>query len=166
MRQCLDGRLTSFVISEAWQLFASPYWVKCLAEWLPSIRKKNGHFIFDTQSPKTITSSPIKHIVLDNLATMIIFPNPLADRDTYIEHLKLTESQYLATQEAIPESRVFLYKQEHEALLCKLNLADVSDCIRVLSGNAKSVKLMDEIMEEVGQEPQVWLPLFLERSAY
>ncbi|MCX7116933.1 MAG: VirB4 family type IV secretion/conjugal transfer ATPase [Legionellales bacterium] len=166
MRQCLDGRLTSFVISEAWQLFASPYWVKCLAEWLPTIRKKNGHFIFDTQSPKTITSSPIKHIVLDNLATMIIFPNPLADRETYIEHLKLTESQYLATKEAIPESRVFLYKQEHEALLCKLNLADVSDCIRVLSGNAKSVKLMDEIMSEVGHEPEVWLPLFLERSAY
>ena len=166
MRQCLDGRLTSFVIAEAWQLFASPYWVKCLAEWLPTIRKKNGHFIFDTQSPKTVTTSAIKHIVLDNLATMIIFPNPMADRDTYIEHLKLTESQFLATKENTPESRIFLYKQEHDALLCKLNLNDVSDFIRVLSGNAKSVKLLDEIIGDVGQEPEAWLTPFLERSAH
>ena len=164
MRQCLDGRLTSFVIDEAWQLFASPFWEKCLKEWLPTIRKKNGHFIFMTQSAKTITTSSISHVVLDNLATMIVFPNPLADRDTYIEHLKLTESQYLAIKDNTPESRIFLYKQDNEAMLCKLDLSEFSDYIRVLSGNTQSVKLLDGIMEEVGQEPSDWLPVFLARS--
>lgn len=164
MRQCLDGRLTSFIIAEAWQIFASPFWEKCLKEWLPTIRKKNGHFIFDTQSPKTITDSPIKHIVLDNLATMIVFPNPLADRETYMEQLKLTESQYEAIKENTPESRIFLYKQDHEALLCKLDLSGLSDYIRVLSGNTKSVKLIDEIIQDTGNNPQKWLPVFFERS--
>ncbi|MDP3559982.1 MAG: VirB4 family type IV secretion/conjugal transfer ATPase, partial [Legionellaceae bacterium] len=164
MRQCLDGRLTSFVIDEAWQLFATPFWVKCLQEWLPTIRKKNGHFIFMTQSPKTVTTSAIQHVVLDNLATMVVFPNPLADRDTYIEHLKLSESEYLAIKDNTPESRIFLYKQEHHAMLCKLDLSDLSDVIRVLSGNTKSVKLLDEIMREVGDNPDAWLPLFLEKS--
>lgn len=164
MRQCLDGRLTSFVIDEAWQLFASPYWVKCLQEWLPTIRKKNGHFIFMTQSPKTVTTSSIRHVVLDNLATMIVFPNPLADRDTYIEHLKLTESQYQAIKDNTPESRIFLYKQDHDAMLSKLDLSGLGDCIRVLSGNAQSVKLLDRIIEEVGDKPNDWLPVFMSRS--
>ncbi|KTD20122.1 VirB4 family type IV secretion/conjugal transfer ATPase [Legionella londiniensis] len=164
MRQCLDGRLTSFILAEAWQLFASPFWEKCLKEWLPTIRKKNGHFIFDTQSPKTIVDSPIKHIVLDNLATMIVFPNPLADRETYIDQLKLTGSQYQAIQENTPESRIFLYKQDNEAMLCKLDLSGLSDYIRVLSGNTRSTKLLDELIDEVGNQPDKWLPLFFKRS--
>lgn len=164
MRQCMDGRLTSFVIDEAWQLFASSFWEKCLKEWLPTIRKKNGYFIFMTQSPKTVTTSPIKHVVFDNLATMLVFPNPLADRETYIDHLKLTESQYQAIQEITPSSRVFLYKQDNEAMLCKLDLSELGDYIRVLSGNTKTTKLLDEIILEVGHNPNHWLPIFFERS--
>lgn len=151
-------------MAEAWQLFASPFWEKCLKEWLPTIRKKNGHFIFDTQSPKTIVDSPIKHIVLDNLATMIVFPNPLADRETYLGQLNLTESQYQAIQDINPESRIFLYKQGKQAKLCKLDLSRLAEYIRVLSGNTRSTKLLDEIIHEVGDSPDHWLPLFFERS--
>lgn len=165
MRQCLDGQLVSFVITEAWQIFSSPFWEKCLKEWLPTIRKKNGHFIFDTQSPKTITSSTIKHIVLDNLATLVVFPNPLADRETYIEELKLTETEYLAIKENTPESRVFLYKQGRDSILCKLDLSGLEKYIRVLSANTKSAKLLDSLIDEVGNNPKQWFPLFYERSA-
>ncbi|MFO2820578.1 VirB4 family type IV secretion/conjugal transfer ATPase [Legionella pneumophila serogroup 1] len=165
MRQCLDGRLTSFVLAEAWQLLASPFWEKTLREWLPTIRKKNGHFIFDTQSPQSIINSPIRHIVLDNLATLIVFPNPRAEKETYMDALKLTESEYEAIKESTPESRLFLYKQEHESMLCRLDLSELSDFIRVLSGNTRSVTLLDEIMKELGSEPQAWLPAFFERSA-
>lgn len=165
MRQCLDGRLTSFVLAEAWQLLASPFWEKTLREWLPTIRKKNGHFIFDTQSPQSIINSPIRHIVLDNLATLIVFPNPRAEKETYMNALKLTESEYEAIKESTPESRLFLYKQEHESMLCRLDLSESSDFIRVLSGNTRSVTLLDELMKELGSEPQAWLPAFFERSA-
>lgn len=164
MRQCLDGRLTSFVIAEAWQLFATPFWEKCLQEWMPTIRKKYGHFVFDTQSPKTITNSPIKHIVLDNLATMLVFPNPLADRETYVNELKLTESEYEAIKENPPESRIFLYKQNKEAMLCKLDLSALADYIRVLSANSKSVALLDEIIAKTVNNPNDWLPVFMQRS--
>ena len=117
-----------------------------------------------TQSPKTVTTAPIKHVVFDNLATMLVFPNPLAERETYIEHLKLTESQYQAIQENSPESRMFLYKQDNEAMLCKLDLSGLTDYIRVLSGNTRSTKLLDGIIHEVGSNPDHWLPLFFERS--
>jgi type IV secretion system protein VirB4 len=96
---------------------------------------------------------------------MIVFPNPIADSDTYINHLKLTESQYQAIKDNSPESRIFLYKQDHDAMLCKLDLSCMSDYIRVLSGNARSVKLLDEIINELGDKPHDWLPVFLERSS-
>ena len=165
MRQCLDGRLTSFILAEAWQLFSSPFWEKTLHEWLPTIRKKNGHFIFDTQSPQTIINSPIRHIVFDNLATLIVFPNPRAEREIYIDALKLTESEFEAVKENTPESRIFLYKQEHESLLCRLDLCDLKEYIRVLSANTNSVKLVDELIDAYGDHPKQWLTAFFERSA-
>lgn len=165
MRQSLDGRITAFVIAEAWQVFASPFWVKCLFEWMPTIRKKNGFFIFDTQSPKTVTASPASHIILDNLASLIVFPNDQADADTYKKHLNLTEAEFQAVKENTPESRIFLYKQGKEAMLCKLDLASLPDCVRVLSGNTKSVDLLDSIIEDTGSNPDTWLPVFMERSA-
>ena len=95
---------------------------------------------------------------------MIVFPNALAESDTYINHLKLTETQFQAIKDSTAESRIFLYKQENEAMLCKLDLSALSDLIRVLSGNVKSVCLLDSIMAEVGSNPDVWLPIFLDRS--
>ena len=95
---------------------------------------------------------------------MIVFPNPLADRETYIDQLKLTESQYLAIQENSPESRIFLYKQDNEAMLCKLDLSGLSHYIRVLSGNTRANQLLNDLIKEVGNNPDQWLPLFFERS--
>lgn len=165
MRQCLDGRLTSFIIDEAFQVFNSPFWVKLLRDWLPTIRKKNGHFIFMTQSPQTVIDSDISPVILDNIATMVLFPNALASRTTYIDHLKLSEAEFQTLIHVSPESRLFLYKQGHEAILCKLDLNPLSDEIRVLSGNEKSVRLLDDILKEVGDDEDRWLPIFLERSA-
>jgi len=163
--ECLDGRLTSIFVEESWQVFASPYWRKDLSEKLPTIRKKNGHFIFATQSPKTVATSAISHVVLDNLATLILFPNAMADRETYIERLQLTESQFQFIKETPAESRIFLYKQGNDALLCKLDLSEMPEFIRILSGNTKSVQLLDALMIEVGDNPDIWVPEFMRRSA-
>ena len=118
-----------------------------------------------TQSPKTVTTSAIRHVVLDNLATLILFPNSLADRETYIERLQLSESQFQFLKDTPVESRVFLYKQGNDALLCKLDLSEMPEFIRILSGNTKSVKLLDALIKEVGDSPEVWVPEFIKRSA-
>lgn len=165
MRQSLDGRLTSFVIDEAFQVFNSPFWVMLLRNWLPTIRKKNGHFIFMTQSPQTVLESAIRATILDNVATTILFPNPQADHNTYVNHLNLSESEYEVIKNNEPESRLFLFKQENEAILCKLDLSPLSDEVRILSGNTKSVALLDSLMERLGDATALWMPAFIERSA-
>lgn len=165
MQHALDGRLTSIIMDEAWQVLSSPFWVDLLKKWLPTIRKANGHFVFMTQSPTTLTQSAASSTVLDNISTLIVFPNAKADRKTYIEHLSLTPTQYDFVKETSLHSRLFLCKQDQTARVCRLDLNGVPDLIRVLSGNDTSNALLDELMSEVGHAPKQWLPLFLDRSA-
>lgn len=165
MQQCLDGRLTTFNIEEAFKVFESPFWSSLLSDWVPTIRKANGHFVFLTQSPETIIKSSLTSAIRDNVATEIYLPNPKANKKTYIEHLNITPAEYAFIQETSPESRLFLYKQKHEAIICKADLSTLPEEIRILSGNTSSVALMDAIIEEVGDNPDIWLPIFVQRSA-
>ena len=165
MRQSLDGRLTSFVLDEAWQILSSPFWLKVLNTWLPSIRKKNGHFIFMTQSPETVVESSIRAIITNNTATTIAFPNPDATEAVYKDGLSFSDAEYQTIKDTSPESRLFLYRQSrHQSMLCRLDLTELADEIRVFSANLSSVALLDSIINEVGSDESTWLPIFIERS--
>lgn len=166
MEQSMDGsRLTSFVIDEAWQVFKSPYWLQILDDWLPSIRKKNGHFIFMTQTPESVLGAPISPVILNSLATSLYFPNPDASSETYEQGLKLTPSEYETVKQLNPSSRLMLYKQKGEgSMVCRLDLSDLKDELRVFSANTKSVALFDAICREQGGVPSDAIELFLERS--
>lgn len=165
MEQALDGRLTSIIMDEAWQVLRSPFWIELLQRWLPTIRKANGHFIFMTQSPKTLIQSPVACTILDNIHTVIAFPNPNADRETYINHLSLTETQFEFIKETSTHTRLFLCKQDQTAQVCRLDLSSVPDLIRVLSANETSNQVLDDLILNENTNPHVWLPLFLDRSA-
>ncbi len=164
MRESLDGELTSIVIDEAWQVLGSPYWQKVLSEWLPTIRKKNAHVIMMTQSPQTIVDSSIHAQIMDNKATLILFPNPAAKENIYCDELKLNSAEYQAIANNHPTSRLFLYKQEHESMLCKLDLSALKEELRVLSATERSNRLLDELIIEKGYNPTDWLPDYIERS--
>lgn len=164
MRLCLDGRLTSFIIDEAWQVLSSRFWKKNLKSWLATIRKKNGHFIFMTQAPESVVYSDIASDILTNVATSIYFPNPIASESIYLDKLNLSRAELAHIKHLTAESRQFLVKQGQESMLCKLDLSALADEIRVFSGNLASVRLLDNIIAEVGDNPDIWLPVFLQRS--
>jgi type IV secretion system protein VirB4 len=161
---CLDGNLTSIVVDEMWQVLRTPYWRGWLEARLPSIRKDAGHIIGMTQSPKTIVESPISAELLDNMATLILFPNPKAEKSVYIERLGLSAMEYEFIKNNSPNSRLFLYKHDTESMICRLDLSALSDEIRVFSANKTSVGLMESIIQEKGEAPEQWLNEFIARS--
>lgn len=161
---CLDGNLTSIVVDEMWQVLRTAYWQGWLAERLPSVRKDYGHIIGMTQSPKTIVQSPISAELLDNVATMILFPNPKAEASVYIERLGLSVAEFEFIKNNSPNSRLFLYKHDTDSMICKLDLSHLSDEVRVFSANKSSVQLMETLMNEKGEDPVQWLEPFIERS--
>src|SRR3990167_5832892 len=101
--------------------------------------------------------------MLDNVATQIFFANSQAQKMDYIDGFKLTESEFAAIANNSPQSRLFLVKQEHDSTLCRLNLGHLPDALATLSGNTATVRLLDAIRKEVGEDPKNWLPLFHQR---
>ncbi len=164
IEMCLKGSVTSIVVDEMWQVLRTPYWREWLEERLPSIRKEYGHIIGMTQSPKTIVESDISAELLDNVTTYILFPNPKADKSIYVERLGLSETEYDFIKNNSPQSRLFLYKHDTESIICRLDLSDLSDEIRVFSANTASVSLLERIIKEKGERPADWLSTFIERS--
>ncbi|MAW59777.1 MAG: hypothetical protein CMJ94_02955 [Planctomycetes bacterium] len=160
----LNGDVTSIVIDEMWQVLRAPFWQSWLAARLPSIRKEYGHIIGMTQSPQTIVDSQINAELLDNLASMILFPNPKASAKIYQDKLGLNDAEFSFIKNTSPDTRLFLYKHDTESHIAKLNLAMMPEFIRIFSANQKSNALLDSCIKEVGNNPQDWLPIFMQVS--
>lgn len=158
--------LTRVILDEGWQYFIDAYWKGRLTRALPTWRKYNGQLIMATQSPSSVVKSPLKSLIMDNVATQIYFTNPQAEVEDYIDGLKLTRSEYDIVKNSEPSKRIFLFKQENESTRCTLNLGGLGDYLAVLSGNTGTVKLLDSIRKEVGDDPNIWLPIFHEKRLH
>ena len=48
-------------------------------------------------------------------------------------------------------------------VVARLDLSGMDDIISVLSGRAETVSVLDEVIKEYGDDPEIWLPIFQER---
>lgn len=163
LQQSLHGQLVTVLLDEGWQYLNNYYWQITLKKLWPTLRKLNCHLVLATQSPASVIDSPLKDMILDNTATNIYFANPHAKREYYVDGFNLTSEEFDSIRSSDPNSRMFLVKQEHESVLCRLDLSRMSDILAVLSANKKTLALLDAIIEEVGFDPQKWLPIFHEK---
>ncbi|MGL4768605.1 MAG: hypothetical protein ACRCV6_11095, partial [Formosimonas sp.] len=85
---------------------------------------------------------------IEQTATMILLPNPNADRADYIDGLKLTESEYQVVVSLDERSRCFLVKQGHGAAVCQLNLRGMDDSLAVISASTDNIDIMKRVMDE------------------
>ncbi|MGC1183150.1 VirB4 family type IV secretion/conjugal transfer ATPase [Legionella sp.] len=160
----LTGQVTSFVFEEMWQALKAPFWSEVLEHYVPTIRKLYGHIVGLTQSPESIVNSPINHILLNNLASLIVFTNPSANKQVYVNELHLTPAEYHIVRSYPANARLMLYKQEQESILCHVDFSAIRNELSVLSGNVNSVRRMDELRQLMGRDAANWLPVFLEQN--
>ena len=63
----------------------------------------------------------------------------------------------------IPDSaHCFLIKHGTDSVVARLNLSGEKELLTVLSGRERTVRLLDEIRLETGDDPALWLPRLLE----
>ena len=134
-----------------------------------TIRKQNGLGIFATQSPEDALRSDISAALIEQTATMILLPNPNADREDYINGLKLTEAEYQVVVSLDERSRCFLVKQGHASAVCQLNLRGMDDALAVISASTDNIDIMHRVIEQAAAEqgtdvdqlkPEAWLDAF------
>ncbi|CAI2017030.1 VirB4 family type IV secretion/conjugal transfer ATPase [Salmonella enterica] len=159
--QIIDGRRMMIFMDEFWKLLLDEYFEDFAQNGLKTIRKLNGLMVFGTQSAKDVLKSAIGYSIIEQCATMVFMPNPKADWDDYVKGFKLTEREYqLIKTDMAPGSHQFLIKHGHNSVIAKLDLAGFSDELAVISGTADNVELLERIMQQVGDDPKVWLPEF------
>ena len=157
----MDGRRLICWMDEFWKLLGDPAFQDFAKDGLKTARKKNGAFAFATQSVGDGLESPIARDMVEQTATKIFFPNGEARPEEYIDSLGLSEREYLLIkQELEPGSRQFLVKQGNSSVVCELDLKGFDFELDVISGRSHNVKIVREIIGQVGDTPADWLPIF------
>ena len=161
----LDGSPSIIVVDEGWKALDDPVFVERLKDWEKTIRKRNGIVGFVTQSAEDALQSKIASAVVEQSATQIFMANPKAQAKDYSGGFGLTAYE-LELVRTLPDSaHCFLIKHGRDSVVARLNLAGDEDLLTILSGRERTVRLLDEIRRETGDDPTAWMPELLRQAA-
>ena len=167
VQQILDGRRVVVFLDEFWKWLQSDSFSEFAYDGLKTMRKKNGFIVPITQSPDEIIKSKIARAIIEQVETFIFLPNSKADYHEYTHEFKVSEKEYSIIKNLEDDSRMFLVKKGSEndsrgnTVVAKLDLSALDrGSMKVLSGSADNVAILDKIVSEVGENPQDWLPIF------
>jgi type IV secretion system protein VirB4 len=162
VRQLLDGRRLVCWMDEFWRLLADPAFAGFAKDGPKTWRKLNGVMCLATQSPSDVLESPISRTIIEQTPTKVFFPNSEASGQEYTEGFGLSEREFRLIKERLePGARMFLVKQGHHSVVCRLDLRDFDAELTVISGRADQLERMRRIMAEQGCDPTQWLPVFM-----
>ena len=161
IRQLLDGRRLVCWMDEFWRLLDDPAFAGFAKDGPKTWRKHNGVMCLATQSLSDVLQSPISRTIVEQTPTKVFFPNCDADEHEYRVGFGLTEREFRLIREQLePGSRAFLLKQGRHSVVCRLDLGGFERELAVISGRAREVARVRELIARVGPRPADWLPLF------
>ncbi|HEX7819332.1 MAG TPA: VirB4 family type IV secretion/conjugal transfer ATPase [Sphingobium sp.] len=159
----LDGSPAIIVVDEGWKALDDEVFVQKIRDWEKTIRKRNGIVGFATQSAQDALESRIATAIIEQAATQIFMANPKARASDYVDGFGLTEHEYDLIRTLPDNAHCFLVKHGHDSVVVRLDLTGEREMLAVLSGRERTVRLLDEIREGSGDDPEVWLPRLLEQ---
>jgi type IV secretion system protein VirB4 len=160
----LDGSATIIVVDEGWKALDDDVFVRRIKDWEKTIRKRNGIVGFATQSAQDALESRIASAIIEQAATQIFMANPRARAADYIEGFGLTPHEYELVRTLPDNAHCFLIKHGADSVVARLNLTGEQDLLTILSGRERTVRLLDQIRAESGDDPAVWIPRLLEMA--
>jgi type IV secretion system protein VirB4 len=153
----LDGHPTLIVIDEGWKALDDDVFVARIRDWEKTLRKRNGVVGFATQSAQDALESRIASAIIEQAATQIFMANPKAQAKDYCEGFGLTQHEFELVKTLPDTSRCFLIKHGTDSVVARLNLAGAPELLTVLSGRETSVRKLDALREQLGDDPQAWM---------
>lgn len=167
----LDGRRMVIFMDEFWQWIEDTSFIKFVYNLLKTIRKLNGIVILATQSPRELINSEIFAAIREQVATWLFLANPKAEKEEYVDGLKVPAHYFTQIKAIDPLSRQFLvvksplYKGDtHDfAAMVSLDLSGLGNLTKVLSADKDNLEIFESIYQ-TGMTPQEWLPQYLEQA--
>jgi type IV secretion system protein VirB4 len=158
----LDGSPAIVVVDEGWKALDDEVFVRRIKDWEKTIRKRNGIVGFATQSAQDALESRIASAIIEQAATQIFMANPKARAADYMDGFGLTLHEYELVRTLPDNAHCFLVKHGADSVVARLNLTGEQDLLTILSGRERTVRLLDEIRAETGDDPAEWIPRLLE----
>ncbi|MFA4952527.1 VirB4 family type IV secretion/conjugal transfer ATPase [Brevundimonas sp.] len=160
----LDGSPAIIVVDEGWKALDDDVFVRRIKDWEKTIRKRNGIVGFATQSAQDALESRIASAIVEQAATQIFMINPKARAEDYVGGFGLTPHEFDLIRSLPDSSHCFLIKRGGESVVARLDLSGEQDILTILSGRERTVRQLDEIRAEVGDDPADWMTPLLERA--
>lgn len=154
----LDGSPAIIVVDEGWKALDDDVFVARIRDWEKTIRKRNGIVGFATQSASDALESRIASAIIEQSATQIFMPNAKAQARDYCEGFGLTAHEFDLVRTLPDTSRCFLIKHGADSVVARLNLNGFDKLLTVLSGRERTVRRLDDLRAEYGDDPAAWLP--------
>ncbi|MGN6424308.1 MAG: VirB4 family type IV secretion/conjugal transfer ATPase [Asticcacaulis sp.] len=159
----LDGSPAIIVVDEGWKALDDDIFVARIRDWEKTIRKRNGLVGFVTQSAQDALASRISSAIVEQAATHIFLPNARAQAADYVDGFGLSQHEFDLIRSLPDHAHCFLVKHARESVVARLDLTGEAELLHVLSGRESAIRRLDEVRADVGDDPNDWMPVFLER---
>jgi type IV secretion system protein VirB4 len=153
----LDGTPTIIVVDEGWKALDDDVFVARIKDWEKTIRKRGGIVGFATQNARDALDSRIGPSIIEQAATQIFMPNPKAQETDYRAGFGLSAHELDLVRSLPDTSHCFLIKHGNDSVIARLDLTGLDRILTVLSGRESSVRLLDQMRAEHGDDPDDWL---------
>lgn len=162
VEQRLDGTPTIIVVDEGWKALDDEIFVRRIKDWEKTVRKRNGIIGFATQSARDALDSKIASAIIEQAATQIFMVNSKARAEDYVDGFGLTQHELDLIRSMPDSAHCFLIKHAGESVIARLDLTGEQELLTILSGRERTVRLLDVLRAEHGDEPTAWMPHLLE----
>jgi type IV secretion system protein VirB4 len=156
--QRLDGHPTMILVDEGWKALDDEVFAARIRDWLKTLRKRNALVGFATQSARDALDSRIASALVEQTATMIFTPNAKARPEDYCEGFGLSAHELDIIRALPAHSRCFLVRHANDSAVVRLDLSGMPEVLTLLSGREASVRRLDRLRAELGDDPARWLP--------
>ncbi len=153
----LDGTPTIIVVDEGWKALDDAVFVARIKDWEKTIRKRGGIVGFATQNARDALDSSVGPAIIEQAATQIFMPNPKAQEADYRGGFGLSAHEFDLVRTLPDTSHCFLIKHGNDSVIARLDLTGLDRILTVLSGREASVRILDGLRAELGDDPADWL---------
>lgn len=134
-----------------------PYIVKILRE----ARKKNGVFFGAIQEPSILVNTPNGQAVQENLATMLVMPQPRAREEEY-QQLGFTDREIDWIKTPNVKHEVLVKRTAGESVIINVDLTNIGKYLHLFSGKLEDVIKARSLMRKY---PEDWVKKYLQNKA-
>jgi type IV secretion system protein VirB4 len=164
VRKLVDG--TPFVLfwDEVPAALKIPQFEDMIGDDLATIRKKEGAVILASQGPRALLDSKIGHVIREQTPTKISFANKDAVWEDY-EEIGFSPVMFrMVTEDFTRGRKRFVISRAGASVVCDFDLTAIKEHLWMVSGRTSTSRELDLIMAEHGTDPEVWVPIFMQRA--